>query len=873
MLTFRLIIVRFYHKFWIDASTRKSIEEGYGEIAREAGLPEQNLVGSVVDWLAVQDEPWLLVLDDVDSEDKNLFTYFPAQGNGCVFMTSRSCDWEVQRAAKCCSVNQMGVEESTQLLLKIMERGIDDAERIAAKDLVNALGNLALAIDLAGTHIRKCKKRIQEYLCLFNGYDFAMQGRNDFMGYGKSVHKAFQISYDRLAKSEDMDSQHAVELLHFFAFLHSQNVSAHILYEAWTSLSTTEARDSMNEGLRDHQFKVLAGGRYKGWRDIGDAIKSALHILESYSILSFESGEAPSYLGSVSMHPLVYRWIHFRLEESERQKWWNKAACTLAMSMWKPLHEALAYRRSLVPHLDRLIKLDPKRIFYPPFLSWQTDTDVASRFADTYSVTGYFHQARDIRLEICESLAQRLPASALCLIDSLRVLAHSCSDIGEHEKALEYRKQVLTLVEPLVEGRQISSKQLLGWQSDVADSYQNVGQHAEAYELRKVVSKGWKEHLSDGISQRECLRARRKEANSLGDLKRHPEALHMLENVVREDEKLSASDDHELLISKSDLGHSYSMNGYEYRALQQFEHVLQAREHRDPNHPDTIVAKQDVANTYSRLKRKDEAYSLRKAIVQDWQDLEARFPPAHPNLFTARYNLAHSLFDMGEMERSCQIHREVLELRRIWLGRGHHDTVASMASVAFTLKHLGRKKDSLNMRSDIVKVWEEKLQDSTHPQEYRRQWLKARNDLANSHLTSGSIDEAIALRLAVLQSQQEILGNEHADTIQTMSDQARDYAAKGDYESAVLRCEETLRLQQSCLENHHPQIRSSMKRLAKYYHKLRRERQVMEMYESLYKIQLAAIGEDSEDTLKTAKRLKKLKLTTDETPNKDPAIP
>jgi Tetratricopeptide repeat len=228
---------------------------------------------------------------------------------------------------------------------------------------------------------------------------------------------------------------------------------------------------------------------------------------------------------------------------------------------------------------------------------------------------------------------------------------------------------------------------------------------------------------------------------------------------------------------------------------------------------------------------------------------------------------------MGEMERSCQIHREVLELKRTWLGLGHHDTVASMASVAFTLKHLGRKKDSLNMRSDIVKVWEEKLQDSTHPQEYRRQCLKARNDLANSHVTSGSIDEAIALRLAVLQSQQELLGNEHADTIQTMSDQARDYTAKGDYESAVLRCEETLGLQQSCLEDHHPRIRSSMKRLAKYYHKLHRERQVIEMYESLYKIQLAAIGEDSEDTLKTAKRLKKLKLTTDETRNKDPAIP
>ncbi|KAF3067431.1 hypothetical protein GL218_08586 [Daldinia childiae] len=108
----------FWGVFLIDGSSRKRVSGGYSDIARTVGIePNED---SAKKWLALQNMPWLLIIDDVDPFGINLEDILPAGRNGCILLTSRSPRYNRYGTAgkKYMGVRRMAEEEAIHLVLK-----------------------------------------------------------------------------------------------------------------------------------------------------------------------------------------------------------------------------------------------------------------------------------------------------------------------------------------------------------------------------------------------------------------------------------------------------------------------------------------------------------------------------------------------------------------------------------------------------------------------------------------------------------------------------------------------------------------------------------------------------------------------------------
>jgi len=164
-----------YHAvLWARADSRESLIIDIVAIARLLGLPEkgardQSIAIEVVkNWLGTHDH-WLLILDNVD--DVTLIRDFiPFEVRGHILLTTRA--QALGTIARGIRVDQMRLEEGVLLLLRrakvlALEALLDqapEADRVAAEDIVKALGGLPLALDQAGAYIEETGCSVAVYM-------------------------------------------------------------------------------------------------------------------------------------------------------------------------------------------------------------------------------------------------------------------------------------------------------------------------------------------------------------------------------------------------------------------------------------------------------------------------------------------------------------------------------------------------------------------------------------------------------------------------------------------------------------------------------------------------------------------------------------
>jgi len=106
------------------------------------------------------------------------------------------------------------------------------------------------------------------------------------------------------------------------------------------------------------------------------------------------------------------------------------------------------------------------------------------------------------------------------------------------------------------------------------------------------------------------------------------------------------------------------------------------REVLGPEHPDTLAAMGNLANSYSDAGRKDEALKLHEEVLT----LDRKvLGPEHPDTLWGMDNLAHCYGDAGREDEALKLREEVLTLRRKVLGPEHPDTLQAMNAVAWQL--------------------------------------------------------------------------------------------------------------------------------------------------------------------------------------------
>lgn len=105
-----------------------------------------------------------MIFDNIE-EYEVLKENWPIVGRGCILVTCRSENLAAGLPANALEIPTFTVGESSDLMLKILDRqNVDEGEVDASKILSQKLGGLALALDIIAKQVRIRKKSIRDFI-------------------------------------------------------------------------------------------------------------------------------------------------------------------------------------------------------------------------------------------------------------------------------------------------------------------------------------------------------------------------------------------------------------------------------------------------------------------------------------------------------------------------------------------------------------------------------------------------------------------------------------------------------------------------------------------------------------------------------------
>jgi serine/threonine protein kinase/tetratricopeptide (TPR) repeat protein len=243
--------------------------------------------------------------------------------------------------------------------------------------------------------------------------------------------------------------------------------------------------------------------------------------------------------------------------------------------------------------------------------------------------------------------------------------------------------------------------------NNLANSYDDLGRHAEALKLKEETLALRKAKL--GPDHPDTLKSMMNLATSYWALGRHAEALKLREETLALCKAKLGPEQPDTLQSMMNLAESYEALGRHAEALKLFQETLALRKAKlGPDHPDTLLSMGNLANSYAGLGRHAEALKLREETLA----LEkSKLGPDHPDTLISMNNLAGSYFALGRHTEALKLCEETLALRKSKLGPDHPHTLLSMGNLAECLVVLDRPAEAVAIIDDCLKRAETKAVD------------------------------------------------------------------------------------------------------------------------------------------------------------------
>jgi serine/threonine protein kinase/tetratricopeptide (TPR) repeat protein len=133
--------------------------------------------------------------------------------------------------------------------------------------------------------------------------------------------------------------------------------------------------------------------------------------------------------------------------------------------------------------------------------------------------------------------------------------------------------------------------------------------------------------------------------------------------------------------------------------------------------------------------------------------------------------------------------------------------------------------------------------------------LNSMNNLANLYWSQNRYDEAEPLHLETLETQRRVLGDDHPDTLNSMNNLANLYWSQDRYDEAEPLHLETLEARRRLLGEDHPDTLNSMNNLAILYMYQGRYDEAEPLYLEVLETERRVLGEDHPNTLATLNNL------------------
>ena len=299
------------HALWSSAHSREALVSGYATLAGLLRLPEHSAqdqtlaVDAVKRWLATHPD-WLLILDNADDLTMTR-AFIPLGEHGHIVLTTRAR--AVGALARLVEIQEMESEEGALLLLRRAKYVVEDApldaaskaDQATAKDIVEQLAGLPLALDQAAAYIEETGCGLSGYLDLYRNHGPELLWRRGALvsDHPDPVATTWALSFENIEKANPA----AAELLRFCAFLNPDGIPEEVFSAAASELGPV---------LGPLGEDALA---------LNDAVAEIL----KYSLLRRDQTA-----NTLEIHRLVQVVLQQGMDEATQRLWAERAMCAIA---------------------------------------------------------------------------------------------------------------------------------------------------------------------------------------------------------------------------------------------------------------------------------------------------------------------------------------------------------------------------------------------------------------------------------------------------------------------------------------------------------------------------------------------------------------
>lgn len=671
--------------FWIDASSEESIDGAFSSLALEVGKGGTALSG--VHWLSRCTSPWLLIVDNADDPKIDLPKYLPSTGSGHILITTRNPgvrDLASGGEEGCVKLSGMDPEEGVALLLQtaypeIAVQTHDPKDLSLAQVLAKQLGYLAIALAYAGASIRTRYHTLSEYLRRYTPHRKTMSKIPRACRAGEvDIIATWELPFQRIVTSPDIQSRDAADLVHICAFLHFESIPERIFKQSWHGFPIPRTSfGACPEFLKADE----------SWtEDYQDRISSALELLYSRSIVDRDPDKA-----ICSLHPVVHSWAQDRLDESQQRQWLSWTLSILAHSI-SPHLEASGrqQRRELLPHLDACTRELQQR--FPAFPDSVERAKEIEKCACVYAENGMWKQAKKLQKAVIDFRVKKLGHSHEATLKALRALSHTLWNLFEVESAIKTQRQILV-------ARWWTRPKFKHWLSlspwkptyvqycqtldDLTLTLWLAGERQWSKYVGERAVQGLRQNL--GSEDPLTLNAMFNLARTYLHLGEQQLSHNTLLRVLRKRKRLFGLNHPDTLMTRNELGMSLCAQKKHLKAAQRLvANVLQARKRiMGEEHAYTLWSVNDLSKVLCERKRGLEAAELLESIVPV---VTRTLGDEHVGMTMTRSNLARAYVLCERWTDADHLLRELLKV----IPSGHPDRINTMSGLVHVEIRMGR---------------------------------------------------------------------------------------------------------------------------------------------------------------------------------------
>ncbi|HTK05813.1 MAG TPA: FxSxx-COOH system tetratricopeptide repeat protein, partial [Ktedonobacteraceae bacterium] len=668
---------------WASANTRESLVAGYISIADLLGLPERKekdqtlILKAVKTWLQTH-HSWLLILDNAD--DLALaYEFVPTIFDGHILLTTRA--QAIGTRADYIEVETMPPEVGTLFLLRRAKFIAPDAQLtdaapsdvITAREIVEELGGLPLAIDQAGAYIEETQSSLINYQQHYHKQQDKLLERRGIQAtaHPEAVATTWSLSFEKV----EQWNLAATDLLRVCAFLASYAIPEEIIIKGAKYLGP--------------QLKHLA--------EDPTILDEAIAVLGAYSLLRRHTEER-----TLAIHRLVQIVLKDTMDEQTQYMWIERAILAVNetfpdvnFTTWPLCERCLPHalvcadlikqKHITLPEASRLLNQAGEYLYG------------RARYAEAESLC---EQALAIREQ---TLGPEHPDTAT----SLNNLARFYHAQGRYTEAEPLYVRALSIREKALGPEHPNTATSL---NNLAKLYQAQGKYTEAEPLYKralaIDEKAYGPAYSNiatdlnGLARLYWDQGRYAEAEPL-----YVRALSIREQTLGPEHPNTATSLNNLASLYSDQGKYVEAEPLYVRALSIREQTLGAE------HPDTAASLHNLALLYDAQGKYTEAEPLyKRALAID----EKVYGPEHPNIATDLNGLAGLYWDLGRYTEVEPLYKRALSIREEQLGATHPSTATSLNNLTNLYNDQGKYAEAEPLLVRALSIREEQL-GAMHP--------------------------------------------------------------------------------------------------------------------------------------------------------------